>query len=56
MKWTLLFALVCLLNACCFTRVDTVEYRQVMVSDPYQHVTVINQAPMNVTTTNIDYF
>lgn len=56
MKWILLLPLFCLLNACCLTRVDTIEYRQVLVTDPYQHVTIINQMPMNVTTTNIDYF
>jgi hypothetical protein len=52
MKWIPLLPLVLLLSAC--TR-DVVEYRQVLVTPPCGTLTLVDVAPVDVTTTTTSF-
>jgi hypothetical protein len=64
MKWIALAPLIPLLTACgCCTNRDVIEYRQVsfkpaVIATPvhYDPVTIIDDDPLDVTTTTIDYY
>lgn len=72
MKWIVTLPASLLLVGCCYTNSDVVEYRQVTVTPTccqtyrtvpcyrtapcYRDVTIINEEPIDVTTTEIDYY
>ncbi|VEG91293.1 hypothetical protein [Legionella spiritensis] len=57
MKWIALIPVIFLLSACCCTRnTEVVEYRQVTVAPPYQSITILDEEPVDVTTTTVEYY
>lgn len=56
MKWTVLIPLALLLSACGFRNTEIVEYRQVTVVPPYETITIVDDVPVDVTTTTIEYY
>ena len=56
MKWIALFPMI-FLTACGYYNSELVDYREVVVTPPpYHSVTVVDEVPVNVTTTEINYY
>jgi len=59
MKWITLIPVVLLLAACGYTTINStevVEYREVMVAPPYETVDIVDEEPVDVTTTTVQYY
>lgn len=57
MKWILFIPVVFLLAACGYTSsTEVVEYREVVVAPPYETVSIVDEEPVDVTTTTVQYY
>lgn len=55
MKWMSVLGLALFLSACGFTTTEVVEYESVY-APPYEETVVVDYAPVNITTTTIEYY
>lgn len=56
MKGFLLLPLALLLTACGVTNTEVIQYREVTVAPPYSTIQVIQDEPVDVTTTTVEYY
>lgn len=60
MKWIPFLPVVLLLASCGFysttTSTEVVEYREVIVAPPYESVSIVDEEPVDVTTTTVQYY
>lgn len=55
MKWMALIPFV-LLTGCNYSNTEFVQYQQIMVVPPHQTITIIKDAPVDVTTTRVECY
>lgn len=57
MKWITLIPVVLILSACGYVAsTEVVEYREVLVTPPYESITIVDEEPVDVTTTTVQYY
>ncbi|KTD52554.1 hypothetical protein Lqui_0120 [Legionella quinlivanii] len=56
MRWIVLLPAIFFLAACCNTNREVIEYRQVLATPPCYTSAFVDEEPVDVTTTTVQYF